>query len=116
MKATALAADSRSGFQNEKVRSNIDDAQHLEEPQIFMSGYEQITVTGPRCILADQQLHNFDSFDMNSDSDIDSLDGIGSEEECVNGEWMDDDNSWIVNNVTVGTNDCNVMDKSDGTN
>ena len=115
MIATVLAADSRSGFQIKKDRSNIDDAQHLDEPQNFVNGNEQFSVTGPRCILADQQLHKVDNVEMNSDNGIDSLDDIGSEEDFVMGEWIEDDNIGISNTVSVGSNDSNVMDRSDGT-
>ena len=102
-----MAADNRSEFHIKKVRSNIDDAQHLDESQNFVNGNEQLSATGPRCILADQQLHD------NSDDGASVYGGIGSGEECVDGEWLDDEFGVAVA-VTIESNDNNVIFKRGG--
>ena len=42
MGAMTLAANSRSGFQNKKDCSNYDDAQHVDEAQNVVIGYEHV--------------------------------------------------------------------------
>ena len=73
------------------------------------------SVIGPRCISADEQLHKCDSFEMNSDNGSDSFGDIRSDEDCVYGEWMEDEVG-IARAVTSDSNDNNVMLKSGGPN